>query len=255
MARTALKTWLLRASKLLPLGSIPLDGMLRLSQGISSTVARGLFARDWRMEVSGRPRFFKHKIDLSRWPSEPARWSFTARGVYAREEMFEGCKVLDLCCGDGSYSFLFFSDIAGAIDAVDYDANALAYARRQFAAPKIAYHEIDIVREPLPSTGYDFVVWNAAICYFREEEIRLIIGKIIAAGKAEMVLRGMLPRANGWVDHKTEFGDSASIEGFLQQYFQVVSILEVNEGSAVSFYFRASEPRHAAVHNAPEVRV
>jgi SAM-dependent methyltransferase len=254
MARTTLKAWLVRASKLLPLGSMPFDGMLRLSQGLSSAVARGLFVRDWRMEVRGRPRFFKHKIDLSRWPSDPSRWSFTARGVYAREEMFEGCKVLDLCCGDGSYSFLFFSDIAGAIDAVDYDANALAYARRQFAAPRIAYHQIDIVREPLPSAGYDFVVWNAAICYFREEEIRLIIEKIIAAGKAGMVLRGMLPRANGWVDHKTEFEDSASIERFLQRYFEIVAIRQVNEGSAVSFYFRASAPRHDAGRNAHEVR-
>jgi SAM-dependent methyltransferase len=252
--RKSVKSLLMRATKLLPLGIIPLDGMLRLSQRVSSAVADGIFLRDWKLEVLGRPQFFKHQIDLCRWPSEPSRWSFTARGVYAREDMFDGCKVLDLCCGDGSYSFLFFSDIAGAVDAVDRDRHALAYARRQFAAPNIAYHEIDIVREPLPSAGYDFVIWNAAICYFSEQEIRQIIVKIIAAGKAGLRLCGMLPKANGWVDHKTEFADSSAVAGFLRQYFRTVAIREVAEGSAVSFYFQASSPFKQADCSTPEVR-
>jgi SAM-dependent methyltransferase len=252
--RKSLKTLIMRASKLLPLGIVPLDGMLRLSSRVSAAVARWVFLRDWRMEVRGRPQFFKHQIDLSRWPLEPFRWSFTARGVYAREDMFVGCKVLDLCCGDGSYSHLFFSDIAGAIDAVDRDAHAIAYARRQFGGPKIRYHEIDIVNQPLPSADYDFVIWNAAICYFHVDEIRLIVEKIIAAGKAGMKLRGMLPKANGWIDHKTEFSDLGSVERFLCQHFETVAVREVAEGSAVSFYFQASAPLKHADRNAPEVR-
>ena len=248
-----LKSLLVRISKLLPLGIIPLDGVLALSQRLGSAVARCIYVRDWRMEVRGRPQFFKHKIDLCRWPIEPSRWSFTARGVYAREDMFEGCKVLDLCCGDGSYCFLFFSDIAGAIDAVDRDAHALAYARRQFSGPTITYHEIDIVNQPLPSADYDFVIWNAAICYFHEDEIRRVIEKIIAAGKNGMKLRGMLPRANGWIDHKTEFSDRASVEGFLGQYFGLVAVREIVEGSSVSFYFQASAPCKRVDCRAPEV--
>jgi SAM-dependent methyltransferase len=244
--RKSLKSLLLRASKWLPLRIIPLDGILRQSQRVSSAVASCIFLRDWKLEVLGRPQFFKHQIDLSRWPSQPSRWSFTARGVYAREDMFDGCKVLDLCCGDGSYSFLFFSDIAGTIDAVDRDRHALAYARRQFAAPNISYHEIDIVNEPLPSADYDFVIWNAAICYFGEQEIRQIMKKLIAAGKTGMKFCGMLPKANSWVDHKTEFRDRAAVDGFLRQYFGTVAVREVTEGSAVSFYFQASAPfKHA----------
>jgi SAM-dependent methyltransferase len=249
----ALRTLLVSASKLLPLGIIPFDGILQLSQRISSALAQCVFLRDWKMQVRGRPRYFKHLIDLGRWPYEPFRWSFTARGVYAREDMFEGCKVLDLCCGDGSYNFLFFSDIAGTIDAVDYDAHAISYARRQFARPNISYHEIDIVNQPLPSTDYDFGIWNAAICYFHEEEIRRIIEKIIAAGKKNMKLCGMLPKANGWVDHKTEFADRASIEKFLRHYFGIVGVREVAEGTAVSFYFQASAPFKDGARAAPGV--
>jgi SAM-dependent methyltransferase len=253
--RRALKILIVQGSKFMPFSLVPLDGMLRVLQRMSATLAKCIFLRDWKMEVRGRPQFFKHQIDLSQWPSEPSRWSFTARGVYAREDMFEGCKVLDLCCGDGSYSYLFFSDIAGAIDAVDCDAHALSYARKHFASPKISYHKIDIVNQPLPLRQYDFVVWNAAICYFREEEIRRIVEKIIDAGKIDMKLRGMLPKANGWVDHKMEFADGYLVEQFLRQYFETVVIREVAEGPTVSFYFQASAPlKHTANRNGFEVR-
>ena len=46
--------------------------------------------------------------------------------------MFDKCKVLDVCCGDGSYSYMFFSDIAGHIDAIDNDEYALQYAKNTF---------------------------------------------------------------------------------------------------------------------------
>lgn len=221
---------------------VPLDTMLQLSQRVTGALAGLVFVRDWRLEAFGRPQFFKHRIDLSRWTAEPFRWSFTARGVYARESMFKGCRVLDLCCGDGSYSYLFFSDIAGRIDAVDNDPGAIAYARRNYAATAIDYHKLDIVREPLPPGDYDFVVWNAAICYFHETEIRQILEKIIAVSKPTLQLNGMLPRANGWVDHKTEFNDVTAVSQFLRRYFAQVTVREVDEGSVISFYFQARDP-------------
>src|SRR2546422_9655686 len=134
---------------------LPLDSLLLLAQRCSSIVAGSLILRDWRLEAYDRPQFFKHQINLSRWRFEPGRWSFAARGVYARQSMFKGCSVLDLCCGDGSNSYLFFSDIAGHIDAVDNDTMALSYARRYHSAPAISYHRIDIVNQPLPGRRYD----------------------------------------------------------------------------------------------------
>jgi hypothetical protein len=227
---------------ILPLRLLPVDALLRGCQWLSARVAGLLFLRDWQLEAQGRPQFFKHEINLSRWPREPERWSFAARGVYAREAMFRGCKVLDLCCGDGSCSYLFFSDIAGRIDAVDNDAGSIAYAGRYHSAPNITYRKLDVLAQALPGDDYDFVVWNAAICYFSMAEIRQVLGKIVAAGKAGMQLRGMLPRANGWVDHKTEFADCAAVEDLLREYFAVVTLREVDEGSAVSLYFQASQP-------------
>jgi SAM-dependent methyltransferase len=250
VAGSSLRRLLLAASRALPLRLVPLDAILRFSQRATSALAGLLFLRDWRLQSHGRPQFFKHQINLSRWSFEPSRWSFSARGVYARERMFKGCSVLDLCCGDGSFSYLFFSDIAGKIDAVDNDPHALAYARKYCSSPVISYHKIDIVSQPLPaSVEYDFVVWNAAICYFREEDIRRILEKIVRAGKRSAILNGMLPRANRWVDHKTEFADCASLERLLREYFDAVAIREVDEGANVTFYFQASSPRNNLLTN------
>lgn len=246
MSGRGLKQFIGTVVRKLPLRFLPIDSALTVSQRISAGLAALLFQRDWRLEARGRPQFFKHQINLSRWLWEPSRWSFTARGVYAREHMFRGCKVLDLCCGDGTYSYLFFSDIAGHIDAVDLDRYAIEYAKKHYQAPSIAYRNIDIIKEPLPSCDYDVVVWNAAICYFSEQDIRGILVKIVQAGRSSLVLDGMLPKANGWVDHKTEFADTRSVERLLRDYFGVVMVKEVDEGPTITFYFHASAPLRAA---------
>ncbi len=240
--KSSVRAHLRRLAAFVPLGWLPLDGMLRLAQRVAAGLAGLVFLRDWQLEARGRPQFFKHQINLSRWSFEPSRWAFSARGVHGRELMFRGCRVLDLCCGDGSYSYLFFSDVAGRIDAVDNDAYAIDYARKYRAAPAISYQKLDVVGQPLPASGYDVVVWNAAICYFRHDEIRLILRKVVAAGKPTMKLSGMLPRANRHPDHKTEFEDRASLERLLGEFFAVVVTREVDEGPAVTFHFQASDP-------------
>jgi SAM-dependent methyltransferase len=226
----------------LPLRWLPLDSAMRASQRVTSLLARLLFIRDWQLEARGRPQFFKHAINLAHWPFDPARWAFAARGVHPREAMRRGCKVLDLCCGDGAYSRLFFADIAGCVDAVDLDRDAISYARKYHAAPNVRYQELDIVRNPFPSVDYDMVVWNAAICYFSETDIRTVLEKVIAASTPDMQLFGMLPRANGWIDHRTEFAEAAAVDAFLRGYFSMVAVRTVDEGAAVTFYFQAGAP-------------
>lgn len=227
---------------LLPTRFIPLDFLLWLSQRITSAISYLLFIRDWQLEANGRPQFFKHRINLARWPFVSSRWAFVARGVYSRENMFRGCKVLDLCCGDGSYSYLFYSDIASHIDAVDNDSIAIKYARKYHSNSKIIFHQIDVINHDLPSSEYDIVVWNAALCYFELHEIKQIILKIIKSGKPNLQLTGMIPKANGWVDHKTEFSDTEILRQLFLKYFKVVTIKEVDEISITTFYFQASSP-------------
>jgi len=229
-------------TRYLMLRLIPIDSLLRIIQLLQYFFARLLFLRDWEFEVMGRPQFFKHAVDLASWPFEQSRWGFTARGVYARQIMHRGCKVLDICCGDGFYSSMFFSDVANKVDAVDFDAYAIDYARAYYRRANVEYYQLDITRQLFPSTNYDVVVWNAAICYFSKIDIRTIIYKIINATTPSGVLIGMCPCANGWVDHITEFTGAFELEQFLSQFYDEVLVREIDEGRAISLYFQASRP-------------
>lgn len=232
-----------KVASILPVRWLPADAMVRIFQWCSYQFARLSFVLDWRLRTRGLPNFFKHETSLARWPFEPHLWAFTARGVHAREQMARGCKVLDLCCGDGSYSYLFFSDIAARVDGVDVNAQALRHARRYHARRNVEYYELDILEQPLPHADYDVVVWNASICLFTLEQVDVVLRKVIAASTPSMRLIGMLPKGNGFPEHRIEFEDCAAVEQLLRRYFSEVSLRQVDEGAITTFYFNAAAPR------------
>jgi SAM-dependent methyltransferase len=222
--------------------AIHIDIFFRFCQRSSRLVAKLVFFRDWDLMAYGRPQFFNHQLNLYLWLKDPKQWAFTARGVYPRERMFFGCKVLDLCCGDGSYSYLFFSDIAGRIDAVDNDLTALDFARKNYRLKNLVFYHLDIIKAPLPASDYDFIIWNAAISYFDEKETHAILSKIITVGSDNFRLYGVTPITVGYVDHKKEFSSPEELEQLLSKYFNNVDIKVIDELSVKNMYFCASAP-------------
>lgn len=221
---------------------INLDLFFRISQRLSAGIANLIFFKDWGLRINGLPAYYDHRLNLYKWIYNPEEWAFTARGVYARERMFRGCKVLDLCCGDGSYSYFYFSDIAGSIDAVDKDTAAIKHAAKHYCRSNITYHKLDVTKDKLPSSDYDFIVWNAAICYFDIIDIQAVLKKIAYAGNPVMSFYGMTPLATGYVDHRTEFKDISELKGLLMQYFTYVHIWSIDEITVKNVYFYASGP-------------
>lgn len=201
-----------------------------------------LFLRDWTLLSYGRPQFYKHYTSLVSWYSNPSLWSFSARGVYARENMFPGCVVLDLCCGDGSNSYLFFSTIAFNIDAIDNNAHALAYARQYSSAENIRFLQIDIIKDELPNVKYDVIVFNAAILYFSLPELEIIFSKITRIKNNNLVFCGMFPINADYADHKTHFSGQDEFLKIIHPFFEQVTIRELDEMGVTTIYFRASKP-------------
>lgn len=220
---------------------LPIESASNCLVKLNIQLAKLVHFRDWTLLAYGRPQFYKHFNNLIFWYRDPSRWAFTARGVYARENMFKDCNVLDLCCGDGSYSFLFFSDIARQIDAVDNDIQALLYAERYCSAPNINFIKLDIINQSLPLVKYDIVVFNAAICYFTVEEIQIIFNKIVAIGNHDLVLCGMFPINPGYHDHKTEFLNEEDFLKLIRPYFEEVTIRKLEE-KVPTYYFNAKKP-------------
>lgn len=117
------------------------------------------------------PAWFDHRIDLYyHWPRN---LFWVERGVFPRKYMFKGCKVLDLFCGDGFFSYYFYSTIADEIDALDLDPQAIAHAKKWHANPKITYYVSNVVLNDLPKARYDVVVWYEGIEHLSREAMRL----------------------------------------------------------------------------------
>ena len=198
------------------------------------------------------PSWFDHRIDLYyHWPHN---LFWLERGFRARSHMFEGCVVLDLCCGDGFYSRYFYSTIAAHVDAIDKDESAIAHAKGLYAHPKINYQVLDVTKEDFPRAHYDVIAWFGSIEHFSEEEYETLIRQVkvamgttgVLVGSTIIVPEDSLGKAN-W-EHQNEFTSIAQLEQFLSRDFSDVQIdltiypvLGIGERRSAHFILRGAK--------------
>ena len=190
------------------------------------------------------PEWFDHRADLYRWAELRVPF-WVERGVFSREVMFQGCRVLDLCCGDGFYPYYFYSGTASQIDAVDRDPTAIIHARKWHGHPTIRYVQQDLIADEFPDTDYDVITWDGAIEHFSLDEIRQVLQKCVKAMKTPYgVLNGytIVTRDSGksHPDHQHEFGSAAELEKVLSEFFPFAGTLETKYSERHNVYFRAA---------------
>jgi ubiquinone/menaquinone biosynthesis C-methylase UbiE len=123
------------------------------------------------------PVWFPHRLDLALW-FQQRNAHFLERGVYSSAVIAPGDTVLELCCGDGFYSYFFFSCKAAHVDAVDIDDLALAHAGEFHACENVQFHKRDIIREPFPRDRYNVVVWDSAMRRLKKADIKIVLQKV-----------------------------------------------------------------------------
>jgi 2-polyprenyl-3-methyl-5-hydroxy-6-metoxy-1,4-benzoquinol methylase len=137
---------------------------------------------DWYFN-SSEPSSYKHEINLYNWLYDPAQCEFAEGGVFGRMIIKPDDKVLDLCCGDGSYSYLFFSDVAQLVDAIDYDQNSIEYAIKTYNKNNIHFMCENLLTNNLKKNFYDVIVWRSGVAYFTKEQRKHLYGKIFESLK------------------------------------------------------------------------
>lgn len=187
------------------------------------------------------PVWFDHEVDYHLWPKN---LFWLERGVYGRMVMRPGCRVLDLCCGDGYYSDAWYSTIASSIDACDNDEGALRFASQKHANPKINYHRVDILTEPFPRPEYDVITWFEAIEHFSEEQIVHLLRKIDEALQENGTLIGSTPlvQKRGAAtnrQHDREFTSQEDLEAILKKVFVNVQTWVAIYPQRTTCYFKA----------------
>lgn len=190
------------------------------------------------------PEYFDHYLDqYYKWAA--SRESFPwERGVFSSLAIKNGSSVLDLCCGDGFNSYHFYSLRAKAVTAIDFDENAILWAKRNFKTENLNYIVGDI-RSNIPDGPFDNVIWDAAVEHFTETEILEIMKRITSVLANDGTLSGytVVEAADGGKhlhQHEYEFSNKEDLARFLTPYFKNVHVFSTVFPSRTNLYFYAS---------------
>jgi ubiquinone/menaquinone biosynthesis C-methylase UbiE len=218
--------------------------MNRCLRALAAAGHRLQFLLQWRFGLRA-PHSFDPFIDLY-WQWETSRSPMSwERGIFGLLAMKPGCRLLDICCGEGFYAHRFYSGRAGTIVAMDYNIKAIAYARRNFQAPNIDYRCGD-VRVEMPEGPFDNISWDAGIEYFTLEEIGGILDSIKKRLAPQGVLSGysILVPSDGTAEIQGQKYAAASREGLgrlLSRFFRHVTIIRTVYPDRTNHYFFASD--------------
>lgn len=226
--------------------NVPLvPGLRWLNKGVRAVARRthqAQFIAEWGAD---NPEYFDHFLDqYFVWPTErnPLPWE---RGVFSSLALHNDAVVLDLCCGDGFNSHHFYSIRSKSVTGIDFDEEAIRWAKRNFKAPNVDYREGDI-RTDIPSGPFTNVVWDAAIEHFTEEEIVAIMSRIKDVLVPQGTLSGytIVEREDGKKSlhqHEYEFHSREDLARFLTPYFKNVQVFSTTYPSRTNLYFYATD--------------
>jgi SAM-dependent methyltransferase len=213
---------------------------------ISYFVHRLQFRIEW---IVDNPEHFDHYLDLHyRWKRDREAFPME-RGVFssfalAADLKFKG-NTLDLCSGDGFYSYYFYSLRSERVTGIDFDPTAINWSRRNFSGVNIDFVLGDI-RENIPKGPFENIVWDAAIEHFTPEEIQSIMKSIKSALTPSGILSGytIVESADGGKhlhQHEYEFHDKQDLAKFLTPHFKNVQVISTLYRTRENLYFYASD--------------
>lgn len=220
--------------------SQPLTATSRIMYRLGMTLK---FKSEW--SVPPYPEWFNHEFDIALFHNW-RRPHFFERGVYA-SELVPRKRVLDLCCGDGSVAALFLSPLAERVVAVDFDPDAISYARRAWKqATNVSYEVMDIRELDVKDGAFDICTWDAAIEHFTKDEMDRIMAHIKRALTSNGILHGHTIEERDHEqhhDHEYEFKSVGELKQFLLGYFKSVQVWERVHKDRSNLYFRCSDDK------------
>lgn len=194
------------------------------------------FALEWQ---TGRtPNWFDHNLDLYyQWP-KTGNCLGIERGVFSLMAMRPQARILELCCGDGFYTWHFFSARATSILAVDIDPQVIKIAQRNHGRDNIEFRVVDIVKH-MPEGIYDNIVWDSALEYFEAAEISTLMKQISQRLAPNGVLSGhVIIQENFNEGQKFAFQSEADLLSFMEPCFSHVKTFEsIHEGRRNLYFY------------------
>ena len=201
-----------------------------LAKRILAAHYRSRRRRHWRWQAKGEPHFTDHAINfynLFDGKVDQSVYGLT-RAMAAAEAVFDGAAVLDIGCGDGSFTKRFLAPKASHVDGIDIEPSAIAWASRLNGAPNVAYHLADAVRDPLPREQYDVAVFDGAIGHIGNADSDVLLGRIAKAIGDHGVFVGSESLGHEGSDHLQFFETLDALRAFLSPHFAHVRVKEIS---------------------------
>jgi|GEM_PF-559468 len=215
----------------------------RIASAWARSAHRRLMLVQWG--IPPQPDNFDHHIDLFYLWRQSRNPQWVERGVYSAL-CLRGGSVLDLCCGDGFNARNFYSLRSKSVVACDFDHLILKTARAKNHAPNVSFVQADI-RTNLPGGIFDNIVWDAAIDYFKLDEVDTILKNIKSHLRSNGILSGLSTPVKSvegqkrFSRHKYEFKDKEDLRRVFTPYFKNVYVFETSYQGRQNLYFWASD--------------
>jgi len=144
------------------------------------------------------------------------------RGINGLKPLPIGAKVLDLGCGDGIFSGIFYSTRAKDVEAVDWDPKIITLAKKNYQRPNVVFRQADITKISLQKK-YDAVYLFAVIEHFTVAEGQGLVKKISLALNEGGYFMGSTPlfseKGGHNVEHQNEFSTEQEVKDFVSMAF------------------------------------
>ena len=214
---------------------VPVFSVLaRFSRGFAALAHKGFFYAEWCVD---HPENFDQNIDLYyQWRKNHSS-SWLEQGVYGvlALQTFQEPVLIELCCGEGFFTKMFFSAAARYIWACDIDERAIRRARRRNREDNVSFAVADIRRDipdSVEGRAPTNVIWTEAMEYCTKDEMCGILERIhTVLSQTNGILYGQTVPAppHGGVlvqKHQYEFLNKEELKSFLQRWFQHVVVFE-----------------------------
>jgi ubiquinone/menaquinone biosynthesis C-methylase UbiE len=203
------------------------------------------FYAEWLVD---HPEYFEHQMDLHyKWHKTRSPHAIE-RGVFSsfalRNETPPTGKTLDLCSGDGFFSYYFYSIRSESVIAIDFDSSAIEFAKKNYFEAKNIQFIVGDIRKDIPDGPYDNIVWDASIDYFSKEEIQDIMVRIKAVLKTDGTLSGFSvvnPDYGAKHLHKLEIQNESDLIDFFSPFFKNIDVFTTTYPDRKNLYFYASD--------------
>lgn len=197
------------------------------------------------MSYRTHTRFFDHQIDLYYQWEKKRNSLWVERGVFSSLAL-KGGRVLELACGDGFNAKNFYSLRSESVLVCDFDRDAIRTAISKNYAPNVQFTLADISTDmPGEKSGFQNVIWDAAIEHFTESEIFTIMSNIKFRLSDGGILSGytIIEKEDGIKhihQHEYEFKSKADLLRFLTPYCCNIRVFETIFSDRHNLYFWTS---------------